>query len=102
MSTQDTGWPHASGQVPASVRGIAARYPYRATLPKGTVPVASTAAFTAASRAAGSRLAVTEASDPSVIWVWARTGADAEAAEPHLEKLNPVAIFARHDGTGER
>jgi hypothetical protein len=83
--------------------GIAAIYPYRATLPKGSVPVASTAAFRAANTAAGGQLALTEAAgDASVVWVWARTAAAVEAAERHLEKLSPIAMFARHDGTGQR
>jgi hypothetical protein len=91
MTSTDAGWPHTGGRVPVSVRGIAGLFPYRATLPKAP-----------AGRAlAGTRLAVTEASDPALMWVWARTEADIEASRPNLQKLGTIPAFTRHDGTGQ-
>ena len=40
--------------------------------------------------AAGGRLAVTESGTPGVMWVWARTQADADAAAQAM----PVLVFA--------
>lgn len=85
-------WPHTRDhRPPMSVRSIAKRYPFRATL-----PVAPIGTLRKAMKAAGDRLAVTESSDPSQMWVWARDSRDVAHA---VSALPLGTVFVRHDGT---
>ncbi len=87
-------WPQASDhQPPVFIRGIAQRYPFRATL-----PVAPMSTLGKAMKATGNRLAVTEASDPAQMWIWARISLDASLASRAMASLT----FEAHDGMGER
>lgn len=85
-------WPHSRDhQPPMCVRGIAKRYPLRATLPGAPMSTLNKAL-----KATNDHLAMTEASDPDLMWVWARTGEDAAAASRAMASL----VFEAHDGTG--
>jgi hypothetical protein len=68
--------------LPAYITRMPTLFPYRAEIP--TAPVNTT---DKAHKAAGKRLAVTESDKPGIMWVWARTQADAEAASQAMPAL---------------
>lgn len=68
--------------LPAYIAKLPAIFPLRAAIP--AAPVRTT---NKANKAAGGRLSVTESGQPGIMWVWARTQADADAAAKAMPAL---------------
>ena len=68
--------------APAYTAKMPAIFPFRAAIRRAPVKTTDRA-----NKAAGGRLAVTESDEPGIMWVWARTQADASAASGAMPAL---------------